>query len=60
MDIFLCLLIAGLSLLSGISVRFVDQSGGLVSGFKDCGGGESAVIDGPPVAQQQFRAAKDY
>lgn len=52
--------IAGLFLLSGMSLRSVDQSRGLVAGFKGCGGGESAVIDGSLVAQQQLGAGSDY
>lgn len=44
--------IAGLFLLRGISLRS-DQSRGLVTGFKGCGGGELAVIDGSLVAQRQ-------
>lgn len=51
--------IAGLFLLSGFSLRS-DQSRGMVTGFKGCGGGELAVIDGPPVAQRQLGALVDY
>lgn len=32
----------------------------MVTGFKGGGGGELAVIDGPPVALQQLGTATDY
>lgn len=51
--------LAGLGLLGAFSLRS-NQSGGMVTGFKGCGGGELAVIDGPTVVLQQLGAAVDY